>query len=305
MKVVSRAKGHTLSFGLGDWYARESTPAGLTGTAFYYFDSSTVARVANLVGHPDDAVKYNALAAQILTAFTREFFNPQTNNYASGSLGSNALPLAMGMVAPAVRPAVLANLVKRMKASGSTAGEVSLKYVLEALAADGHSDLIYTTYGTDKSGYGRQVKEGKTSLTEGWDGGSSQDHFMFGQINEWFYHDLAGIQNDPHGQGFHKIIIRPSVVGDLTEASATYDSVSGPIASHWKRDGNRLTLNVTIPPNTTATVYVPAGSASRVQEGSQPASRSTGVTLRGMEDGAAVFGVSSGHYSFASLLKAH
>ena len=91
-------------------------------------------------------------------------------------------------------------------------------------------------------------------------GGSfgSQDHFMLGEIMEWFYRDLAGIQSDLSGPGFKKIIIKPAIVGDLTSVAATYNSVNGPITNQWTANGNQLTMNITIPPGATATVHLPA-----------------------------------------------
>jgi hypothetical protein len=180
-------------------------------------------------------------------------------------------------------------------------GEVCLQALLDALADGGHSDLIYSTYNTDTSGYGLQVKQGKTSLTEGWNGGASQDHFMFGQLNEWFFSHLGGIQNDPAGAGFAKIIIRPDVVGDLTEVKSSYNSIAGKIVSEWKRVGSALTLHVVIPPNTTATVYVPSATDA-VTEGSAPAARANGVKFLKMDGGAAAFLVGSGDYTFGSSL---
>jgi len=101
---------------------------------------------------------------------------------------------------------------------------------------------------------------GATSLTEAWDArrANSQNHFMLGQIMEWFYGDLAGIAPDPDGAGFKKIIIRPQPVGDLKWAKASYDSVRGRIESGWKRDAKKFTLNISVPANAMATVYLPA-----------------------------------------------
>jgi len=95
-----------------------------------------------------------------------------------------------------------------------------------------------------------QLAKGKTSLTEAWDGGSSQNHFMLGQIQEWFYHDLAGIPF--RRQRLQKIIIAPQPVGNLTWAKASYESIRGKIISDWIRTGDGFTLKVTIPANTTA-----------------------------------------------------
>ena len=70
---------------------------------------------------------------------------------------------------------------------------------------------------------------------------------MLGQIQEWFYHDLAGIQSDPDSAGFKKIIINPQPVGDVTWVKASYNSIRGKIVSDWKRDGGKFTLKVSIP----------------------------------------------------------
>ena len=156
----------------------------------------------------------------------------------------------------------------------------------------GRSDVIFDINNqTNKPGYGMQLAKGKTSLTEAWDGGSSQNHFMLGQIQEWFYHDLAGIRSE--GAGFKKISIAPQPVGDVTWVKASYNSICGKIVSDWKRDGEKFTLNVTIPPNTTATVFVPAKSADDVKK------NSSAKFLR-LENGRAVFEIASGNYEFAS-----
>ena len=93
------------------------------------------------------------------------------------------------------------------------------------------------------------LAKGATSLTEAWDAegdstAASQNHFMLGQIQEWFYHDLAGIQNDPANAGFKKIIINPQPVGDVTWVKAGYDSIHGKIVRRletrrWKIHAER------------------------------------------------------------------
>jgi hypothetical protein len=266
------ANGDIVNFGLGDWYdnfgfgAATLTPISLTATAFYYEDACILSDVAGMLGKPEDAATYKQLAGQILTAFNQKFFNSATNNYATGSEAANAVPLAMNMVDAPVRPEVLANLVQEFEAKHTTVGEVCLEFLLNALANAGRSDAIYKEYNSTAAGYGLQVAQGKTSLTEGWNGGVSQDHFMFGELNEWFFSHLAGIECDPAAPGFTKIVIRPSVVGDLTWVSASYDSISGKIVSEWRRDGTKVRLHVVIPPNTTAQVFLPGASAGAPRE---------------------------------------
>ena len=116
----------------------------------------------------------------------------------------------------------------------------------------------------------------------------------------WLYQGLAGIR--PASPGFKQIIIKPAIVGKIAWVKASYQSVHGVIRSAWKRDGNRLTLDVTIPANTTATVFVPAADAATVTEGGKPAAQAEGVGFLRMDGQAAVFAVASGSYSFQSLL---
>ena len=125
---------------------------------------------------------------------------------------------------------------------------------------------------------------------------------MLGQIEEWFYHDLAGIQGAPGSPGFKAIVISPQPVGDVTWARASYESIRGKIVSDWKRTEKEFTLKTVIPPNTTATVFVPAISTDKVTEHGKPVELSDGVKSLGIENGRAVFSVESGSYEFKSQL---
>ena len=90
--------------------------------------------------------------------------------------------------------------------------------------------------------------------------------------------------------------------GGITSVKASYKSIYGKIISDWKNEGRTFTLNVTIPANTTATVYVPAGNAESVTEGGQPASKAETVQFLCMEGDKAVFAIGSGQYRFVSKL---
>jgi alpha-L-rhamnosidase len=125
---------------------------------------------------------------------------------------------------------------------------------------------------------------------------------MLGHITEWFYAGLAGIQVDPAAPGFKNTIIKPAVVGDITWVKCHHDSPYGKIASNWKREGEKLTMDVTIPANTTATVFVPTKDAASVSESGKPAGDAEGVKFLRMENGHAVFEVASGSYEFQSQL---
>ena len=311
----STTKNHIVTTGLGDWYdlgpkpswGSQLTPPALTATAFYQHFNWILARTAELLGKPEEAKQFDELAEQIRVAFNEKFFNSTNSQYSTGSQCANALPLVMNLVEPTNRPALIAAIVADIRSRGNalTAGDVGYRYLLRALAENGRSDVIFDINNqSERPGYGYQLKMGATSLTEKWDAGvgsfGSQNHFMLGQINEWFFHDLAGIANDPESAGFKKIMIKPAVVGDLNWVKGKYDSVRGPITTEWKRDAKNFTLDLAIPPNTTATVFLPAQSADEVHESGIAATQSRGVKFIRMENGNAVFEIASGEYQFTA-----
>jgi alpha-L-rhamnosidase len=268
--LEGKAAGGLLDEGLGDWYDQVLgkpgraylTPPAVTATAHYYQNATVLAKIAGVLNQPDDAKLFAAKAEAIRAAFNRELFRPGTPElYGSGSQTSLALPLALGIAESAQRDAVLGALLKDIAARGhSSAGAIGTRYVLRALMDAGQSDLIYRLItNPEMPGYAYQLKQGNTSLAESWTAqlGASQNHFFLGQVTEWFYHDLAGIQPDEAAPGFKHIIIRPRPAGDLAWVEARYESGHGPIAVRWDRKEGKFTLKVTIPANTTATVVVP------------------------------------------------
>jgi hypothetical protein len=246
----------------------------------------------------------------IRAAFNEKFYNPVTGQYATGSQCANSLAVVMNLVEPTNRAAALDAIVADVRKHGNamTTGDVGYRYLLRALADNGRSDVIFDMNNqSDKPGYGYQLKMGATSLTEKWDAGvgsfGSQNHFMLGQINEWFFHDLAGIASDPSSPGFKKIVIRPQPVGDVTWVKCAYDSVHGHIAVEWKAANGKFSLKLKIPANTTATVFVPATRPESVTEGGLPAGKAPGVTFLRQQQDRTVFEVSSGTYDFHSKFK--
>ncbi|HVN82475.1 MAG TPA: glycoside hydrolase family 78 protein [Terriglobia bacterium] len=311
--LKSRSKDYLLSHGLGDWYdlgpkppgEAQLTPVALTATAFYYEDAATLAKIARLIGQDNDAGEFEELARRIRAAFNKRFFNPANSQYAQGSQCANAISLVMGLVEPDYRSAVLDSVVEDVRHRGNalTAGDVGYRYLLRALADGGRSDVIYAMNNqSENPGYGYQLKQGATSLTEAWDAGraSSQNHFMLGHILEWFYHDLGGIGPDPAVPAFKRIIIRPATSGDLKWVKASYNSINGRIESNWALESGKFKLEVVVPPNTTAIVYVPTRAALQVTEGGRPAAEASGVRYLRMEKGSVVYEVASGRYEFLS-----
>jgi alpha-L-rhamnosidase len=309
----TKANTNLLNFGLGDWYdigpkapgVSQLTPIGLPATAFYYYDTWVLARVARLLGKNAEAKQFARKAEEIRAAFNAKFYDQAQRSYATGSQCANAIPLVMGLCEEKNRAAVLEALVKDVESRGNaiTAGDVGYRYLLRALADGGRSDVIFAMNNqSDKPGYGYQLKKGATSLTEAWDArrSSSQNHFMLGQIMEWFYGDLAGIAPDPEQPGFANILIRPQPVGDITWAKASYDSVRGKIESHWMRDAEGFKLKVVIPANTTATIFLPAKSLAGIREGGKALKGRPGVKSRNFDQDRAIISVGSGLYEFTS-----
>jgi hypothetical protein len=232
--LTSRAQNHILSFGLGDWYDygdfkagySRNTPVPFVATAYYFYALKYLVKSAEMVGNTYDAAHYAALANEVRKTLNTKFFNSATKQYANGSQTANAMAIYMAIVEPEYKKAVLDNLVKDIKAHGNrlTTGDIGNRYLFQTLAANGLNELMYKMFNHEEApGYGFQLKYGATSLTEQWDPrkGASWNHFMLGQIDEWFFASLAGIQTDPKRPGMQHIIIKPEIVGDIHYVKAS------------------------------------------------------------------------------------
>ncbi|GGF11919.1 hydrolase [Hymenobacter cavernae] len=307
----TKADGHILSQGLGDWYdlgpkppgVSQHTPMGVTGTATYYYDLTILANVAHLLGKADDAARYEKLGAEVKAAFNARFFNKTTKQYATGSQAANAMAVYMGLVEPQDKAAVIENIVQdiRSRNNSLTAGDIGYRYLLQVLDEAGRSDVIFTMNNrSDVPGYGYQLAKGATALTESWAAlpTVSNNHLMLGHLMEWFYGGLAGIRPADGAVAFNKIEIRPTPVGDVTSAKASHESPYGLIVSSWQKTGNAFELTATIPANTTATVYLPATASSKIMEGNVAVAQHNDLKLLGFEQDRARISVGSGTYHF-------
>ncbi|WP_346238630.1 family 78 glycoside hydrolase catalytic domain [Niabella insulamsoli] len=269
--LEKKAANHILSHGLGDWYdigpnrpgVAQLTPLGVTATAIYFYDISIMEKVARLLKKDADARFYKTLGAAVKKAFNDQFFNAATKQYATGSQTSNAIALYTGVVEEQYRDDVLNNLIAdiRQRNNALTAGDIGYRYVLRVLEQAGRSDVIYDMNNrSDAPGYGYQIAHGATALTESWQAypSVSNNHFMLGHLMEWFYSGLCGIGQAANSVAFRQLEIRPQPVGDITSAKANYKSVNGLISVSWTKVKGVFDLKVSIPPNTSATVYFPA-----------------------------------------------
>ncbi|MFT3751530.1 MAG: glycoside hydrolase family 78 protein [Paludibacter sp.] len=278
--LTSRANDYALSFGLGDWYDygnfkagfSRNTPVPFVATAYYFYALKYLVKSAEMVGNKYNAAHYAALAEEVRKTLNTKFFNVDAKQYSTGSQTANALAIYMDIAEPANRQPVLDNLVKDIKAHGNrlTTGDIGNRYLFQTLATNGLNELMYTMFNHEEApGYGFQLKYGATTLTEQWDPrqGASWNHFMLGQIDEWFFASLAGIQIDPKQPGMKHIIIKPEPVGDLKFVKASTKSLYGNIAVNWKLEGKQFHLHVTIPQNTSADVYLPGNKEPQTVKG--------------------------------------
>ena len=278
--LTSRSEGHLIDFGLGDWYDygdfragfSRNTPVGLVASAHYILALEYLAKAAALVGNHYDVAHYTALREEVIKAFNQKYLDLATNQYGTGSQCSNALPLFLEIVPAERRAAVLENLVADIHKHGVrlTTGDVGNRYLFQTLARNGLNELMYTMHNHEEApGYGFQLKYGATTLTEQWDPrqGSSWNHFMMGQIDEWFFRSLAGLQPDPNGGSYQQITIAPQAAGDLNHLRTSFRSLWGDYLIEWNKSDGVFTLDLTVPINCRARVILPHTGEERVVEG--------------------------------------
>jgi hypothetical protein len=281
--MTTQADKHVLSFGLGDWYDygnfragfSHNTPVPFVATAYYFYTLKYLVKSALMVGNSYDAKHYSMLANEVRNTLNTKFFDNQTKQYATGSQTANAMAVYMDIVEPENRQAVLNNLISNIQAQGNrlTTGDIGNRYLFQTLATNDLNDLMYLMHNHyDAPGYGFQLKFGATTLTEQWDPrqGASWNHFMLGQIDEWFFGTLAGIQPRADAPGMQHFVIKPRVAGDLQHVNASTETLYGKISVAWRiepgnnpeKAGNKtFILDISVPANCTAEVYLPDSSS--------------------------------------------
>jgi alpha-L-rhamnosidase len=254
-----------------------------------------VAKMADALGRKDEAEHARSRADAIGKATHAAFFDAANKCYVIDEQIYYAFPLLVGIAPESEREALQENLtrciVEKNKGHLDT-GMLGTMLLIEHLRKAGRDDLILGIYQKkDYPGWGYMVEQGATTLWEQWNGHWSQIHSCFTSADNWLYEGLAGIRPDPAKPGFKNVIIQPAIVGDITWAKAHHDGPYGRITSHWKREGNQLTMEVTIPPNSSATVHVPGNNA-----------KANGRQEARVEKGVSVFSVGAGSHKFVSSL---
>ena len=303
-------KAHTW----GDWLAPTGRPpTALISTAYYAYTTSLMAEMAEVLGKTEDAAKYNKQFEAIRGYFQKTYVNPD------GRIESNlqtvyCMALSFNLLTDNQRKQAAAHLVERIEQRHYhlSVGFLGMPILLPTLTDIGRSDLAYrliqnTTYPS----WGYSIEQGATTIWERWNSYSHKDgfgdvamnsfnHYSLGSCGEWMFRSMLGIDSD--GVGFRKIVMKPELGEGITWAKGHYDSIQGRISSDWKREDEAFLWNITVPANTTATVYVPAKDAAAITESGNPASQAEGVKFLRMEAGRAVYEVASGEYTFRTTI---
>lgn len=315
--LQGKALSNVISYGLGDWldigpnapgYA-QLTPVALSATAFYYQDAALLGKIAAALGKSEDAKKYEQLAAEIKSAFNAKFFDKKTSVYGSGSQTSYSMPLYLDLVEDKLeRKKVFENLKDSILIHDKkiTAGDIGHRFLVQALAQEGASDLLYQMNNrTDVPGYGYQIKNGATALAEHWSGPTadflSQNHMIFGHLMEWFYSGLAGIKQGEDDSGYKNFKIDPQFQGnDIDWVKSSYRSVNGIISVSWKKTKGQFSMDVTIPVNSSAEVFLPALSVEDVMVNGGRLLDTKQIKQLRKQNGKLILIVPSGKYQFVA-----
>ena len=299
----------------GDWLAPGGRPpTAFISAAYHAYTTSLMAEMAVALGKIDDATKYNKQFQDIRAHFQKTFVKPD-GKIESELQTAYCMALSFDLLSAAQRKQAEAHLIARIKADNYhlTSGFLGIPILLPTLTEMGRSDIAYrmiqnTTYPS----WGYSIEQGATTIWERWNSYSkdkgfgdvkmnSFNHYSLGACGEWMFRSMLGIETD--GAGFKKITMKPELGEGITWAKGHYDSIQGRIGSDWKIENKTFHWNITVPANTTATVYVPTKDAAAVTESGKAAAEAEGVKFLRMENDRAVYQVAAGTYQFSSSIK--
>ncbi|MFF1920071.1 alpha-L-rhamnosidase [Streptomyces sp. NPDC058221] len=288
--------------GYGDWLnVSDETPKDVIATAYFAHSADLAARTATELG--EDPAPYRDLFIRITEAFRTAYVSAE-GRVKGDTQTAYVLSLSMDLLPETLREAAADRLVALIEAKDwhLSTGFLGTPRLLPVLTATGHTDIAYRLLQQHSfPSWGYQIDKGSTTMWERWDSirpdGSFQDagmnsfnHYAYGSVGEWMYTNIAGISAGR--PGFREIVIRPRPGGDVTSARATFASVYGPVTTQWKLRSGGIDLKCTVPPNTTAEVWVPAKTPDTVTH--------THATFLREEEGCAVFRAGSGSHRFTA-----
>ena len=300
----------------GDWVKQAGWPSqggavsnAILATAFFAHSTELVAKMAGVLGRPDEARRYGELFQQIKAVFNERFVAPD-GHVAGDTQGGYALALSFNLLPDELRPKaaqLLVDNIRRYQNHLSTGIQTTHRAMLELTHTDhagvGWQLLTNRTFPS----WLYMLDNGATTIWERWDGYvkgrgfqdagmNSFNHWALGAVGEWMWRHIAGLNPDEAQPGWKHFTIAPRPGGGVTRARGEYESIRGRIACDWNLERGQLTLRAVVPPNTTASIRVPTTAAGRISESGKLA-----LASRSGPDHA-VFEVGSGTYNFRSPL---
>ena len=283
----------------------------LIAQCFFAHSTQLVINAAKVLNKKDDEEKFTLLLKKIKEAFMKEYVTT-SGRLVSGTQTAYVLALNFDMLSEILRKQAAEKLAENIKSYGThlTTGFLGTPYLCHVLTRFGYTDLAYElllqeTYPS----WLYPVKMGATTIWERWNGirpdstfepasMNSFNHYAYGAIGDWMYRVVAGLDMDEDGPGYKKITIQPHIGKGLSHASATLQTYYGVLSSSWKTENGNLTLDVEIPANTSATVYIPATNASAVSESDKRLTDVKEIQVTGTKDGYLIVKIGSGQYHF-------
>ena len=290
----------------GDWLNINSeTPLELIDAAYFAYTSTLMARMAEATGRAAEATRYQEWFRQIQTAFLKRY-STAPGRLTIDNQSAYALALFAGVFPEDQRHAAAARLAELIRANGNrmNTGFLGTRPLLPVLTANGQHETALGLFSSHEfPSWLYEVDNGATTIWERWNsftkdkgffnpGMNSFSHYAFGAVAEWMFRDLAGIGTD--GPGFQRVVIKPGAAPGQS-ITATYDGPYGIITVSWKQEASAFILDVTIPPNSTATLYLPDGAIT--ESGRR-------VRAQRVEGDRAIVNVESGIYHFRSAPRA-
>lgn len=301
---------HRRNADFGDWLNfGEDTPKEMIGTAFWARIAAQMAEMAAVLGYEERADHYRRLAGEIVGAFNAAYVGADGEIEGDTQTGY-AIAIGFDLLPEELRPRAAARLVANVERNGWTlrTGIIGTGLLCPALTATGHADVAHRLVASEElPSWGYAIRQGATTIWENWDGYTDEkgfftemqnsfNHYALGAVGAWLIESVAGIRGDEERVGYEHVTIEP-VPGDLDSARGSYRSVRGEIVSDWSQEPGRFRLEVTIPPNVTATVVLPALGGS-LTEGGGDAAEAPGVRSVRRDGDRWRVEVGSGSYEF-------
>lgn len=259
-----------------DWLAPdERTPKDLLATSYWALIAGMMVDMARAIDNKEAVDRYTALIENVRKAYQAAYIKDD-GQVAGGTQTAYVVTLYMRLAPPALEATMVNKLVADIESRSwhLSTGFLGTPFLLFTLAEQGRADVAYRLLLNETyPSWGYMLSKGATTWWERWNGDTgdpgmnSYNHYAFGSVMAWVYRSVAGIDTIVGGAGYREIVVHPMLDARLTHARGEYDSVYGRIVSDWNATpGKSFSINLTIPPNTKAKVYLPAIPKTHVIE---------------------------------------